>query len=147
MRTLWVTTFLLLALAACGAAITPVPYTAHPERIKDPGAELKNLILANTVSGCVAEPDLSEAMLVVKFVCTGNGSGVGNMVVRFGRVETITVEKSGDWYRVLVHHKPGTEDFAWTSKSLEDIERMADAITALTRPNAGTSPAATPTKM
>ena len=140
MRTLWIS-LLSLALAACGAGITQVPYTAQPQRIKDPTTELKNLILANTVQGCIAEPDFSDSMMVVKFACTGNGTGLGNMVVRFARVQTVTVEKSGEWYRVLVHHTPGTEDFAWSSKSLEDVERMADAITALTRPNPGGAPA------
>jgi hypothetical protein len=118
---------LALLLAGC-ASITPVPYTPNPSRIKDPAAEAKSLIEANTVGGCVAEPDVKPNLLTVKFVCRG---AIGNMVVRLDHVGPIELQQSGEWYRVLVHHDNGAEDFKWTSKQLEDMQRLADAITAL----------------
>ena len=127
-----------LVLAAC-ASIEPVAYTPNPGRIADPRAEARELILANTVGGCIAEPEFSETMLIVKFVCTGDSSGVGNAVVRFNEVETITLQQSGEWYRVRVHHTGGAPDFDWTSNSLADMQRLADAFTALS--SAGPSPA------
>ena len=144
MRRLLACLFVALTLAACRGSATPISYTPQPERIKYPAEELKKLILANTVSACVAEPDVSEEMLVVKYACAAvdGNSDTGNSVIRFGRVEAISVEKSGDWYLVRVRHKPGTEDFTWSSKILDDTERMADAISALTRPMSAPPPAA-----
>ena len=79
-------------LMACAAAIHPVPYHAQPERISDPAAEVKALILANTVQGCVSEPELSCEMLTVTFVCS---SGVGNSVIRFPRLQSGALDESG----------------------------------------------------
>ncbi len=128
MKPIMLLPLVIAALTAC-ATITPVPYTADPQRITDPRAEIKALIEANTVQGCVAEPEVSETIVVVKFVCSGGG--IGNTVARLDRVKTIGLEESGGWYRVLVKHTSGEEDFAWTSRSLEDMRRLADAMTAL----------------
>jgi hypothetical protein len=124
----------LLVLSGCatGAAITTVPYTLQPARSANPAQEVKELILANTVQGCVTEPVVTDKMMTVKFVCS---SGVGNGVIRFDRVAKIELEQSGEWYRVMVRHTAGTEDFSWSSKSLEDMQRMADAIAALSTPS------------
>lgn len=122
----------LLSVAAC-ASIQPVPYSPQPSRIKDPVAETRTIILSNTVDGCIAEPDFSDAMLVVKFACSHRG--LGNSVVRFDRVESIELQQYKEWYRVLVHQRGGAEDFTWTSKSRGDMERLADALTALSRPS------------
>lgn len=125
----------LLLLCSCASiSIKPIAYTAQPARIVDPAAEVKALILANTVQGCVSEPSVTDTMLTVKYVCTGGG--VGNVVARLDRVQTITIDNSGEWYRVLVHHRGGIDDFGWQSKSLEDIQRLADALTALSSPAA-----------
>lgn len=127
-------------LASC-ASITPVAYTPQPTRSADPAGEMRALVLANTTQGCVTEPDVSAEMFVVKFVCS---SGVGNMVIRFAQVKSITLDKYGEWYRVLVQHNGGAADFAWTSKSLEDMQRLADAIAAA---SSGTStPKAAPAR-
>jgi hypothetical protein len=114
-------------LAGC-ASITPIAYTPQPSRIADPAAEAKSLIEANTTGGCVAEPEVKPKLLTVKFICR---NAIGNTVVRLDHVRGIELQKSGEWYRVLVHHDNGGEDFAWTSKQLEDMQRLADAITAL----------------
>lgn len=127
----------VVALAGC-ASITPIAYTAQPERISDPAEEVKNLILANTVAGCVTSPEIKQTMLVVKAVCS---TGVGNQIIRFDRVKSVALEQSGEWYRVMVKHGEGVADFWWSSKSLEDMQRMADAITALAK-----LPAAAPAK-
>jgi hypothetical protein len=125
-----------LALAAC-AGVTPVAYTPQPQRISDPAGEVKKLILANTVDGCVSEPDFNDNLLVVKFVCAASGrGGVGNAVARLDQIQTISLEQSGEWYRVLVHHRGGAQDFSWTSKSLDDMQRMVDAFTALAKARA-----------
>jgi hypothetical protein len=118
-----------LLLAAC-ATITPIAYTANPSRITDPAADAKAMILANTVSGCLTTPDFSETILTVKYVCS---TFVGNATVRLDRVEKISIEQSGEWYRVTVHHFGGSEDFKWTSKSLDDMRELADAISALAK--------------
>ena len=126
--------FALIALpllAAC-ASIQSVPYSPQPSRIKDPVAETRTIILSNTVDGCIAEPNFSDAMLVVKFACSHRG--VGNSVVRFDRVESIELQQYKEWYRVLVHQRGGAQDFTWTSKSKGDMERLADALTALSKP-------------
>lgn len=126
--------FLSIILFAC-ATITDVAYQPQPSRITDPRAEVKAIILANTVQGCVADPDVGEKMLVVKFVCSNGKGGVGNSVVRFDNVGSITLQQSGEWYRVLVRHKNGADDFSWGSKNLDDMQRMADAFTALKAAN------------
>ena len=72
---------LLPALPGC-ASITPIAYTPQPSRITDPSAEVRSLIQANTLGGCVAEPELSSTLLVVKFICR---NAVGNSVVPFRR--------------------------------------------------------------
>jgi hypothetical protein len=126
-------------LTAC-ATVTPIAYSPNPGRIANPQEEVRSIILANVVQGCIAEPEFTSAtMLSVKFVCSG---GVGNSVARLDRVQGITLEESGGWYRVLVKHSAGAADFAWTSRSLQDMERLADAFTAL---SAGGSPAVTTT--
>jgi hypothetical protein len=131
-------TMLAAVLLAGCASIKPIAYTAQPERIGNPGEEVKNLILANTVQGCVTTPEMKETMLVVKALCS---NGVGNQVIRFDRVKSVALEQSGEWYRVMVKHGEGIADFWWSSKSLEDMQRMADAITALAK-----LPAAAPAK-
>jgi len=118
--------------AACGVGFstTPIAYTPQPDRIANPPVTLRSLILANTVQGCVADPIYSQAMLIVKFVCN---SGAGNNVLRFDRIASLEIQQSGPWYRVLVHHSGGSEDFEWDSKSLDDAQHIADAIVAITR--------------
>jgi len=118
----------LVLLGSACAGIKPVAYTAQPLRVTDPHAELKNLILANTTQGCVTEPSFSGSMLVVKAVCS---RGVGNFVARLDQIDRVVLEQSGDWYGCRVKHKGGAEDFFWSSKSLDDMQRMADAFTAL----------------
>jgi hypothetical protein len=133
-----IATALLTFIAGC-ATIENVPYAAQPARITDPREEVRTIILANTVQGCTAEPELSEKMLIVKFACAAKGNtGLGNSVVRFDKVDSITMQQSGEWYRVLLHHKPGVEDFTWGSKNREDIERLVDALTALSSTNTAT---------
>jgi len=120
-------------LTAC-ASIQSVPYSPQPSRIKDPVAETRTIILSNTVDGCIAEPEFSDAMLGVKFACSHRG--LGNSVMRFDRVESIELQQYKEWYRVLVHQRGGASDFSWTSKSKGDMERLADALTALSKPTA-----------
>lgn len=134
-------TSLLFLVAGC-ATIRPVVYVPQPERIEDPAEEVRALILANTVQGCVTEPDVTERMLTVKFVCS---NGVGNAVARFDSVDRIVLEESGGWFRVSVLHRDGIEPFKWTSKSLKDITRLADALTALSSPHKKSAPAQKPT--
>jgi hypothetical protein len=122
---------LALGLAACGAGITTLPYSPQPGRISNPRETIAKLILANTVDGCVSQPTIDETLLVVKFVCTGNGRGVGNSVARLDQIDGIAVQQSGEWYRVLVHHKNGAADFTWSSKSLDDTQHLADAFAAI----------------
>ncbi len=140
MKELTAAALLAWTLSAC-ASVTPIAYAPQPARIADPAAEAKALILANTVQGCIAEPEASATMFVVKFVCSGESGGVGNSVVRFKDVQSITLDQQGEWYRVLVKHGGGANDFFWTSKSLDDMQRLADALTAL---SAAGAPAAEP---
>jgi hypothetical protein len=121
--------FAVGSLGAC-ASITPVPYTLAPERSHDPVAEATTLIKSNVVGQCIAEPSFEKPMLIVKFVCS---EGVGNSIAKMDRVANIHLEQSGEWYRVVVHHKDTTEDFTWSSKSLEDMQRLADALDALSQ--------------
>jgi hypothetical protein len=135
--------FVSIAVSACAAfsAIAPVAYTPQPERISDPKAEVKEIILANTAQGCTAQPEVGARTLVVKFQCQNGNNGVGNSVVRFDEVSTITLQQQGEWYRVLVRHKSG-EDWSWGSKNLGDIQRLADALTALTATSTSSAPVA-----
>jgi len=143
MRRLTIALAAALGLLSACATITPVAYTPDPARIANPAEETRAIILANVVQGCIAEPEFTTAtMLVVKFVCSGDGGGVGSFVARLDQVERISLEESAGWYRVVVKHTSGINDFTWTSRSLPDMERLADALTAL---SAGpTSPAPAP---
>lgn len=127
MKTLLGTAVLLLGLTACGAAIRPIQYAPKPQRVAQPAQQIASIILANTVQGCVSEPEVSPTMLVVKYVCS---RGVGNSVIRFAQIRSIELSQSGEWYRVLVKHEGGADDFSWTSKSLDDMKHLADAISA-----------------
>lgn len=127
MRTL-LAALLCASAVACAAAITPVAYNPQPERIADPAEELRTLILANTVQGCVSEPELNGPLFTVKFVCS---SGVGNAVARLDRAKALILDESGGWYRLRVMHEEELQPFLWTSRSLKDITRMADAFSAL----------------
>ena len=109
-------------------------YTPQPTRISNPRDEVKRLIIANTVGSCVSTPSFDKDMLVVKFVCGGQ---VGNGVARLDKVKSIELQQYAEWYRVLVHHEAGITDFSWTSKSLDDMQRLADALTALSMPVEG----------
>ncbi len=126
--------FLLAAASMVGGCFghgrvgDPLEYVAQPARISDPAEEVKSLILANTNNGCVSEPIFQKKMLLEKFVCS---LGVGNSLVRFDQVKSITLEKSGEWFGARVRHSSSVEDFLWTSKSREDMERMIDALTVL----------------
>lgn len=136
-----ISVFLLSALAllavGCGS-IVPITYAPNPARIANPADEVKGLILANTSPGCVAEPSFLNKMLSVKYVCA---RAIGNTVVRFDRVKRIHIQQFKTWYRVVVEHNDAPT-FYWTSKSQTDIERLADAFTALT--DAASKPAAAP---
>ncbi len=127
--------FLLLlgSLGAC-ASIQPVPYAPQPGRIRDPRAEISAFIKTNTTSGCIAEPEFKDALLDVKFVCSYGG--VGHQLARVDRVDRVSLEQYQEWYRVVLHHSNGTDDFTWSSKSLEDVQRAADAFEALLKPPA-----------
>jgi hypothetical protein len=122
--------FAATSLVACGGGITQVPYTLQPQSVADPVNQAGTLIVANVTPGCIARPQFNETLLVVNYVCSGVA---GNSVMRFDKVVSITIEKSGEWYRVLVRHRDGAADFTWSSKSLEDIEHLADALSALSR--------------
>ena len=113
------------------ASIQPVAYTPQPERILDPSHEVLAFIKQNIRQGCIAEPRFEGAMLDVKFVCN---DGVGHTMARLDRVSAIQIEQFQEWYRVVLKHSSGHEDFAWSSKSLEDVQRAADAFKALTGP-------------
>ncbi|MHB8875148.1 MAG: hypothetical protein ACYC8T_15790 [Myxococcaceae bacterium] len=131
-RTLFALVASTALLAGC-ATITPVPYAAQPGRVADPANEAATLIKANVVGGCIAEPSYEKPLLIVKFVCS---NGLGNTVAKLDRVEKIYLEQSGEWYRVVVRHIGAGEDFTWSSKSLDDMQRLADALTALSQPAA-----------
>jgi hypothetical protein len=122
----------VLAVASLGcASIQTVAYTPQPERIADPSREVLAFIKQNIRPGCIAEPRFEGAVLDVKFVCN---EGVGHTMARIDRVAAIQIEQFQEWYRVVVKHSNGHEDFSWTSKSLEDVQRAADAFKALTLP-------------
>jgi len=121
---------LLLAFALLSgcAHVDRVSYTPQPGRIVDPRAELQAFIKQNTVQGCLTEPVFEGATLDVKWVCS---RALGHAMVRLDRVVSIDIDHSGEWYRLTVHHSTGIDDFEWESKSLEDIQRAADALDAL----------------
>ena len=123
----------MMAVGVGCASVTPIPYEPQPARISNPREEINTLILANTVQGCITKVEFSERLMVVKFACANSGGGgVGNGVVRLDSIDHISLQQSGEWYRVLVHQR-GAEDFGWTSKNLIDIQRLADAFTALSK--------------
>ncbi len=124
---------LLVMGTACGSRIHKVAYTPQPERIEDPAKMLATLILANTTPGCVTNPTYSDALFIVKFVCN---RGTGNIVLRPSLVESIEVQESAPWFRILVHHRNQIDDFTWSSKNLDDVQHMADSVHALAFPAA-----------
>ena len=115
-------------LTACGPSVQPVPYVPQPERVAKPREALSALVLANTAPGCQSQNGYAPGMFVVKFACV---HGVGSNVLRFDRIESLKISHEGPWYYVRVHHRGGVDDFYWASKSLEDAQGMADAITAI----------------
>ena len=113
---------------AC-ASVEPIAYKPDTSASKDPQAEIRALILANTVAGCITEPEFTGTILNVKAACTNQG--VSNSTLRFDRIDDIKLEKSGEWYRCRVVHTEGIDEWAWTSKSRRDMEELANAIAAL----------------
>jgi len=133
---------LLLAASACGAAIHPIAYqpkTMPPARA---ARTARALITANTVQGCLSEVDLHDNMLIVRYACS---HAIGNGLVRLDRIASIELAESGGWYRVLVKHRDRTEDFFWTSKNVDDIRTLADAVASLVPE--GTAPPTPPNLM
>ncbi len=124
---------LLSSLSAC-ASFQPVPYALQPGRIRDPRGELITFIQSNTHVGCISEPEFREQVLYVKVLCS---HAVGHQVARLDHVDRVTLDRYDEWYRVVLHHSNGADDFRWTSKSREDTERAADAFQALVKPGAG----------
>ncbi len=125
-----------VVLTACATAPPP---NAHPpaeklayvaQKVGRPAEELEALILANTVQGCVVEPELRGSVFVVQFYCDRRGSG--NHVLRLERVVGIALERDGRWYRVRVQHQEG-DDFWWDSRRLRDAQRIFDSLEALRR--------------
>lgn len=125
-----------LVFTAC-LSFRPVAYVAQPARSFDPAAEVISIIKANTAGGCISDPSIANAVLLVKFVCS---NGLGNTVAKLDRVEKIYLEQYHDWYRVVVRHVGGGDDFSWSSKSLDDMQRLADALTALSMPKRHSDP-------
>jgi hypothetical protein len=126
--------FVLGACAmGCGPGITWLAYTPNPDRITDPATEAKALVESNTIDGCITDAQLMPAqqVFVVKYVC---GGATGNQVAHLDDVSYIVLQQSGEWYRILVHHKSG-DDFGWTSKRRGDMERLGDALTAIATPD------------
>ena len=96
-------------------------------------AEAESLIKSNVVSNCIAEPSFEKPLLIVRYVCAG---AIGNSVAKMDRVDKIYLQQSNEWYRVVVHHKDGSDDFTWSSKSLDDMQHLADALSALSQATA-----------
>ncbi len=118
----------LLAVVSGCVASTPLKYAARPERISNPRQEVLALIAANTSPGCVVDASFQKKVLLVKYVCH---RAIGNTTARLDEVKSVTLEKSGEWYVARVKHLNGAGDFIWSSKSRRDIERLVDALTAL----------------
>jgi hypothetical protein len=122
-------------------AVHTLAYAPQPLRISDPPAELRSLILGNTVQSCVTQPEFAGPQLVVSFVCN---SGAGNTVLRFDRIQGVELQQQGPWYRVRVHHS-AAEDFVWDFLNRQDAERALDAIVAISEPR--TEVQSTPTRI
>lgn len=121
----------IAAFASAGCiSITPIAYRAQPDRISDPQGEVKALILANTSNGCISEAAFDKQMLLVKFICP---RAANQGAVRFEQVADITLDKYSGGYRVKVTHSRGAPDFFMWSRNRDDMERLVDALTALTR--------------
>lgn len=130
---------LVAALTVGCASVEPIPYTPDTSAVKDPQAEIRGLILANTISGCITEPEFTGTILNIKAACTNRG--VTNSTIRFDRIQDIKLAKSGDWYRCTVVHTEGLDEWFWTSKSKRDMEQLANAITALAAASGSEAPA------
>lgn len=122
---------MVLAQAGCGPGITWLAYTPHPENASDPAKQAKILVEANTIDGCITDAEVEQQIFVVKYVCGGQ---TGNQVAHLDDVSYIVLQQSGEWYRILVHHKSGGDDFGWTSKRRADMEHLGDALTAIATP-------------
>ena len=68
-------------------------------------------------------------MLVLQYACSSGAAG--NESVRFDKVQTVEIVHGFGKYGVKVTHTAGIEDFEFASGNLDDIQRLADAISAL----------------
>lgn len=119
------------------ATFAPVPYTPQPTRIADPTTELKAIITANAFPHCVVTPELLGPVLNVKYVCTSGLNGrpsVGTVTTHLDRIQKVTLYQSGESYRVIVYQTGDPASVGIDSKSLDDMQRYVDAITALAKP-------------
>jgi hypothetical protein len=133
--------FVGLLAAACGRSIQSVSYVPQPDRVTRPREALSVLVLANTPPGCTSNNGYAAEMFIVKFLCP---QGAGTVVLRFGRIEWLRISHEGEWFYVRVHHRGGSDDFYWASKSLEDAQGMVDAITAVAQGRGAPEPVARP---
>jgi hypothetical protein len=125
------------ALFAGCATFAPVPYTPQPARIADPATDVKAIITANAFPNCVVTPEILGQVLSVKYVCTpalGGRPSVGTVTTHLDRIQKITLYQSGESYRVIVYQSGEPASVGIDSKSLEDMQRYVDAITALAKP-------------
>ena len=126
---------LIASLAACLIHSTPakfLAYTPRPERIGDPEAEVARILKANT-GRCIVEPAVEGTLLLVRSVCSGGD--VDSRAVKLDKVDRIVIRQWDEDFQVIVSHRGGDAEFTWISSSRDDMERLADALTALsTRP-------------
>lgn len=110
-----------------------IPYSAQPQRISDPVAELQTLMgasaRASDSSGCVTHVRVTPAMAVLKLICSQSAT---THTVRFDRVERIYISTLyGALHEVSVHQAGGGRDTFLGSGTLEDAQHIVDAVTAL----------------
>lgn len=107
-----------------------LPYTARPERIANPRAELAALIVANADEGCEISPTIGSSLLVERAVCP---DGVSTIELRFNRIQSMEIFQQGPMYRLRIQQLDSADVFALDSASRDDVERAYDSIVSLSR--------------
>jgi len=119
------------ALSLACRPVTPVAYEPQPSRAHDPKRELESLLVASPQDGCTAKVEFPDRVMIVRYECATYGTyALLNRVVRFDDIERIALERRSDGYAIVVHQR-GAEAFAWSTRTLNEVERLADAIAAL----------------
>jgi hypothetical protein len=133
-----------LSLFACLSLVTGcasvLPYT--PKTVSGPEKEIDTILQTNS-GGAMVEAEFGDVLMTVRAV---GAMVLGQQALRYDQISTIEIVKyRSSLYRVFVKNKAGDDKFIWGVETLEDAQKLSDALYSLGARRTGAEPARLPT--